>query len=49
MYFWEIGMLNQLFFRDSYNQIKFSKKLSSWWQAPIICDGSMSYFPFNLS
>ena len=26
MYIWAIGILNQLFIRDSYTQIKFSKK-----------------------
>ena len=25
MYIWEIGMLNQLFIRDSYSQFKFPK------------------------
>ena len=29
MYIWAIGILNQLFLRDSYTQIKFSRKWSS--------------------
>ena len=29
MYIWVIGILNQLFIKDSYTQIKFSKKRSS--------------------
>ena len=32
MYIRAIGIINQLFIRDSYTQIKFSKKWSSWWQ-----------------
>ena len=29
MYIWAIGILNQLFIRDSYSQIKFSKRMKS--------------------
>ena len=46
MYIWTIGTLNQLFIRDSYTQIKFSKKFKKW-QTSILCDGSISHSPFN--
>ena len=34
MYILAIGILNHLFIRGSYTQIKFSKKMSSQWQKP---------------
>ena len=49
MYVSAIGALNQLFIRDSYTQVKFSKKWSSQWQKCIFCDRSVLYSPFNLS
>ena len=49
MYIWAIDILNQLFLRDSYTQIKFSEKSSIQWQKFILCDGSILYPPFNLS
>ena len=48
MYIWVIGILNQLFIKDSYTQIKFSKKRSSQWQMFVLCDKFILYFPFNL-
>ena len=40
---------SRVFKRDSYTQITFSKNWSSRWQTSILCDGSISYSPFNLS
>ena len=31
MYIWEVGTLNQLFIKDSYTQVKFSKEWKSQW------------------
>ena len=46
MYIWAIGILNQLFIRDSYTQMKFSKKRCNQWQKPILCNMSILYSPF---
>ena len=49
MYIWAAGILNQLFIRDYYTQIKFTKKWSGRWQKSIFCNGSIWYSPFDLS
>ena len=45
----EIGTLNQLLIRGSYNEIKFSKKSISQWQIYVLCDRFILYTLSSLS
>ena len=49
VYISAIRKLNQLFIRDSYTQIEFSKNWISMWQKSGFYDRSILYFPFNFS
>ena len=48
MYIWSIGILNQLFIRDSCIQIKFSKNVVVSGKS-IFCDKPILYTSFSLS
>ena len=49
MYIWAIGILNQLFIRDCYTSVKFSKNGRSLWQKFFLCDRSILYSSFHSS